>query len=155
MSVGAWCKHRPLLVWRVLLTLIWPCWTIHIQKLCHQPEHRHNKRAACSPRAIEQATIGPKWVHWLVYHYMCLCVYMPECCGTQVQNINHYESALPIPLSKILYFKATNHSALAANWQQISSWCNICLRAEQSPAYIDFTTGNECGKMTYIKKRYI
>lgn len=40
---------------------------------------------------------------------------MPVCCGTQVQNINHYGSALPIPLSKTLYFKVTNHSVIAAD----------------------------------------
>lgn len=50
-----------------------------------------------------------------VIMYTCLCVYMPVCCGTQVQNINHYESALPIPLSKTLYFKVTNHSVIAAD----------------------------------------
>lgn len=46
---------------------------------------------------------------------MCLCVYLSVCCGTQVQNTNHYASALPIPLSKILYFKATNYSSIAAD----------------------------------------
>lgn len=102
VSAGAWYKHRPLLP--------------QFEESClHSFDHAEpftyksyatsqNTGSTRGQHVPPELQSRPQlhwdgYIDWCILH-ICLCVYVSVCCGTQVQNINHYASALPMSLSK-------------------------------------------------------
>lgn len=117
VSVGACYKHRPLLPQfeQSCLHLFDHAAPFTYKSYATSQNTDRTRRQHVPPGLQSRPQLDRNGcTDWPIMH-ICLCLYLSMCCGMQVQNTNHYASALPLPLSKILYFKATNHSVIAAD----------------------------------------